>query len=203
MSESVSVIIPVFGDRKFWQPLADRAMRSAMEQTHEPNRVIVHYADSLSLARNVPANFVKTDWLCFLDADDELDPAYLQEALMLRGGDVRYPKVGIVRDGHRGEPTSYHPVDLLQMNYVVVSALVRRELFIRAGGFRELPFYEDWDLWLRCRRLGATIVHSPGSTLWVHQRPNSRNVVPQDKALAFGEEMRRLYGHAGKVETMV
>jgi GT2 family glycosyltransferase len=75
--------------------------------------------------------------------------------------------------------------DILQMNYIIVSALIRRDLFMKAGGFRwELPYYEDWDLFLRLiLQRGAKVTFCPQAVVKVHDRPLSRNKVNQKDAL--------------------
>lgn len=56
------------------------------------------------------------------------------------------------------------------MNTVPVTALIRRELFDRAGGYRAAmrDGYEDWDFWLSCAEQGAQTAHVP-APLFLHR----------------------------------
>lgn len=58
---------------------------------------------------------------------------------------------------------------------MVVGATARTDLVRAVGGWRELPIYEDWDLWLRCWRYGCRIARAPEAVYRAHVRPGSRN----------------------------
>jgi hypothetical protein len=46
------------------------------------------------------------------------------------------------------------------------------------GGWRDWPFYEDWDLFLRCWRAGASVEAIPEAVYIAHVRFDSRNRAP-------------------------
>ncbi|MEU0810388.1 glycosyltransferase family A protein [Streptomyces sp. NPDC005970] len=48
-------------------------------------------------------------------------------------------------------------VQLLAQNYVVVGSLYARELYERIGGYRQVAYGEEWDLWLRLVAAGARV----------------------------------------------
>ena len=66
---------------------------------------------------------------------------------------------------------------------MVIGTLVRRELFLAAGGFRDLRAYEDWDLWIRCWMLGADPVLVTGAIYRAHRRAGGRNIIKEAEAL--------------------
>ncbi len=189
----VTVIIPIFGDIERWGLLAQRALASARRQTVPAADVVVSVADTLQDARNRPAFAAETEWLCFLDADDELDSRYLEE--MLAGtGDLRQPAtLGIVDGREDAFPVVIPAKPLLDGNYIVVGALVRTEIFKTAGGFTELAAYEDWDLWIRCWLEGAVITTCPDAIYRVHVLPNSRNQLDRDAAVRSFNFIRNRY----------
>ena len=173
---SITVVIGTYGDFASWSALAGRALASLERQTRRPADVLHVHADSLAQARNAGAEAARTEWLCFLDADDELDPGYVA-AMLAAEGDLRYPRVVYVEAGRpEPPPRELGPFDLREQNYLVVGTLVRREQFLRVGGFdARLPMYEDWDLWLRCVRDGARVELCHEAIYRAHVRPRSRN----------------------------
>ena len=84
-----TVIVATHGDPKWITLARERAIPSAEKQ----GVAVLHYhGESLSEARNFAASQVDTEWLCFLDADDELAPGYF-EAMDKATGDLRAPSV--------------------------------------------------------------------------------------------------------------
>lgn len=176
----LSILICTFGE-DHWRKLAvERALPSAqgqaaveVRQWHSPNA-------SLCETRNYAADAAVGDALCFLDADDELAPGYAaamaQAAAERPEAAVYYPAVSYVYPGRPAEPprllAQHRP--LVELNRAVIGSVIRRDLFLKLGGFRELPALEDWDLWLRASIHGA-IVPVPEAVYRVHVSPRSRN----------------------------
>jgi glycosyltransferase involved in cell wall biosynthesis len=166
-----------------WHALAhQRAAKSAEPQAP----VILRHGLSLAHARNEGLALVQTEWVIFLDADDELEPGYV-EALEKATADLRAPSVRYVRNGHEQDPWMPQVAGhrhqcsaecLREGNWLVVGTPVRTELLRDVGGWREFPVYEDWDVWLRCWRAGATIEPVPEAVYRAHVRSDSRNRGP-------------------------
>ena len=183
----VTVIVATYGDPS-WQQLAERAAASAEAQARE---VISVHGATLAAARNEGARMAGGDWLCFLDADDELEAGYLDAMAAgsadLRGPSVRYilegrepqePRVPRVA-GHRHDCTA--PC-LEYGNFLVIGTVVRAELVHQVGGFEEFTWSEDWALWARCYRAGASIETIPEAVYRAHVRWDSRNRAPDRAA---------------------
>jgi glycosyltransferase involved in cell wall biosynthesis len=192
---TVSVVIPTFDRRD----LVLRALASVYAQTRLPDEVIVvddgstdgtaarvaeEYPDvvyirqenrGVSVARNRGLNVATSEWVAFLDSDDEWRPEKLQRQLEALG---REPDLSIchtdeiwIRDGRRVNPRLRHakpegscfrsclPLCAISPS----SALIRRSLLLEVGGFDEsLPACEDYDLWLRlCARHPVLLVDEP------------------------------------------
>lgn len=176
----IAVIIPTFGDVEFWSQLAGRAVSSAMNQTRPPDQVIRVHAATLQEARNDGAAEANTEFLCFLDADDELDPGFIAAMVNAPTTDLRQPAtIGVVNGRSDPEPVLIPKCRLLDRNYLIIGTVVRRELFLQVGGFEDWPIYEDWDLWLRCEHAGATVSAVPDAVYRVHVREGSRNNQPR------------------------
>ncbi|WP_018503081.1 glycosyltransferase family 2 protein [Parafrankia discariae] len=182
----VTVAIGTFG-LSWWYDLAVRRAIPSAEALGVP---VVHYhAETLHDARNGALALVDTEWVIHLDADDELEPGYL-DAMAAGTADVRAPAVRYVRGLGRlrastpAVPTvaghSHHcqAACLLQGNWLVVGALVRTDLVRQVGGWRDFDWSEDWDLWLRCHLAGASFEAMPAAIYRAHVRPGSRNRAP-------------------------
>ncbi len=85
------------------------------------------------------------------------------------------PAVQIVRQGRpAGAPHFFREMPLRQANWLVVGTLIHRDLFWEVGGFPEYPHgLEDWALWSKCIRVGASIVKVPDAVYRYHANPNS------------------------------
>lgn len=176
MSVDVSVIIGTYGDKEHWRPLAERAVASVEAQTVPVRDVVWNHGKSLAESRNVPALESDSEWLVFLDADDELDPEYMNYAFE-DTSEVRQPSTLGVVDGVEDDSSVLIApgATLLERNHIVVGAVVNRDLFKSVGGFDSLPVLEDWDLWIRCWLAGATFGQVPKAIYRVHVMSGSRN----------------------------
>lgn len=174
-------MIATYGGRE-WADLAyQRAVPSA--EANDPYSVcVVHEPEgTIASARNLGAQDASGDWLCFLDADDELDPLYIramQQANRIKPGDrnLYTPKVSYVRRGRRERPRFWPTVPLESGNWMVIGTVVHRSLFDEVGGFREWPHgLEDWDLWSRIWRAGCQIVKVQRAVYVAHWNDNSKH----------------------------
>jgi hypothetical protein len=194
----LTVIVGTFGDESYRRMAVELAAPSAESQAatvhyhHEDPGAT--YGQQLADCRNIPARAATTEWLAFLDADDELMPGFV-EAMDQATGDLRTPAVSYVRPG-RGpaRPMFWPERDIRDSNYLIVTTLMRREEFLALGGFRDVPLYEDWDLFQRFIKAGASVERVPGAVCRVHIRPGSlhrRGSTRHDKQHAH-EVVRRL-----------
>lgn len=177
----ITVCVATYGDPS-WTELARRAIASA-----QPQAPVIHvHGETLAGARNGALADVASEWVVFLDADDELEPGYI-DALDSGTADVRAPAVRYVTSGRQHVPYvprvpgHRHACDagcLEDGNWLVIGSLIRTELAQQAGGFHEWPFYEDWDLFLRLYRAGASFEAIPAAVYRAHVRPDSRNRAP-------------------------
>jgi glycosyltransferase involved in cell wall biosynthesis len=197
---SVAVIIATFGGED-WLKKRDRAALSVEMQTKYPSEIIRFHGETLQEARNQAARLAMSDWLIFLDADDQLDKDYVRN--MRHGsGDIRQPSTLGVVDGVEDDvPVLIPKRDLIEANYIVIGAMCRRDLFMEVGGFRDLPCLEDWDLWIRMVLAGAEVKPCPDAIYRVGVNPNSRNQNKTAHAKTYAEirskyrnEWRRKFG---------
>lgn len=213
--QRVCVIVATFGDAH-WQRMGDDTMSRTMQAHASPMVTFLRWhGHTLAGSRNTAALNVdrSADWLCFLDADDELAPGYFQSMdLAILEHDMEAPReqalyVPAVQfwTMHKPEdnievPWDGQPVclddvqghrDLMDLNHAVIGTLIRRDFFLEAGGFNpEVPVYEDWELWLRCERLGAKFVQVRDAVYRAQVRDFSRNRMAPGVAKAWYDRIR-------------
>lgn len=116
----------------------------------------------VSGGRNTAAAISKGEVILPLDADDWIDPFFLERTLAVMKED---PEVGIVSTlfTYHGEkegllcgyayPRTYE--QQLKENRITVCSLIRREALDQAGEWdMKAQGWEDWDMWLRILKLG-------------------------------------------------
>jgi glycosyltransferase involved in cell wall biosynthesis len=190
MGNTISVLISGYGDHTYWGPMADRAQRSAEFQTHLPDEIIRTHGNSLHEARNSGAEKAKSELLCFLDYDDVLEPDYISSMLVpqIAPLELRYPRVRFVNEINPDPPSLPEPTILPRRsldrgNFMVIGTVLPRDLFLRAGGFRNIHAYEDWDLWIRCWMLGAESRLIRGAIYRATKRTGGRNQIQDPKSV--------------------
>jgi len=138
-------------------------------------RIVVVSQENLGVARgrNNGVASCDTEYVGFLDADDELHPDYLRSMDgFIRshpGFDVYHPNLKVVADDGRTslfcvrtEVTSFGLTDLLEKCVIAVGgAMVRRDRFQELGGFLSGIHCEDYDFWLRATARGAKALYLP------------------------------------------
>lgn len=176
----VTVAIGTFGS-KAW---ADLAWERAIPSVEALGVPWVHLnRATLQEARNDCLDYVTTPWICFLDADDELESDYF-EHIEQSAADIRVPSVRYVRNGFdqgvrmptiAGHTHVCVPDCLAYGNYCVIGTVAPTKLLRDVGGFRDFAWSEDWDMWLRCWKAGATFENVDSAVYRAHVRPDSRN----------------------------
>lgn len=189
--KTVDVVIPVYNGKKY----IIQAIQSVERQTHKPEKIIIvndgstdqtkeiiqTYQSSIPIeyieksnggpnsARNTGLKRATAEYVAFLDADDEWEPAKIQRQISIfqkttfQNLGVVYCKYRVIDEYSEIIPHNIIPPDpamrgnifkkLLPANLITGSAsavLIRRSLFEKTGGFDEnLRVGEDWDMWLR------------------------------------------------------
>lgn len=173
----------------------DRTAEIAAELAAADPRVRLHRQPNAgpSAARNAGVALATGPWIAFCDADDEWLPGKL--ALQLRVAEA-HPAAALIagdwlRTAASPPPTAAPapPVSVLDYRQVLVlnrfqtsTVLVRKQLLEAAGGFLpELDGAEDWDMWLRCARLGPLV------------KIDAPLVVYRDEPTGYSKDLHRLY----------
>lgn len=178
----ISVIIPTYNRSS----VIERAVQSVLNQSYqnwvlmivddgstdntlevldkylvdERIRVISTENQGVSAARNLGIREAKTDWICFLDSDDEWLGHKLEKQIDLikEGNKVIHTNEIWIRNGVRVNPHKKHEkkggdifiecIPLCAMSPSTI--MIHRSIFNDVGVFKEdYPCCEDYDLWLR------------------------------------------------------
>lgn len=154
-------------------------------------RVVVVRGPGEGIARALQRGLARCDAevVARMDADDLAHPRRLALQLQALGEDRRLWAVGAqvrafprraVRDGMRryvGWLNGLVTPELVARDLLVESPLVhpatalRREALERLGGWRDGPFPEDYDLWLRLAAAGGGLTNLPVPLLLWRERP--------------------------------
>jgi Glycosyl transferase family 2 len=165
---------------------------------HERNR-------GAGAARNTGVEVASSDWIAFLDSDDEWLDHHLATLWSARGDHVLVAGSALVcRDGAGRDRISGAPDErpivisspgelVFPENFVAESSvMVRRDALRAVGGYdTTLPFAEDFDLWLRVLELGTGFLH-PRVTL-VYYRVGTGKSADPDRPLVTQREIVESY----------
>jgi glycosyltransferase involved in cell wall biosynthesis len=168
----ITLVIPTIPPRA---ALLARALASMDAQSYPPAEVITLVdlqREGAAATRNRALDLVTTDWVAFLDDDDELYPDHLRRLARfarITGADLVYPYFDADVDELNTFGLPFDPVLLRQANYIPVTVLARTQALKDAGGFQAHPDRngdpcEDWGLWLALLDAGATLAHLPART---------------------------------------
>jgi len=154
------------------------AIESALRQTYTPIEILVvddgSTDDTSEIARRYPVKLIaqpqqgvcaavnngvgaaQGTFVMRLDADDVLEPTYIEETLAALNrspaAQFAYTEVAYFGAAAGTYPVEdFAPDSLAERNYVHASALMRHAAFDQVGGFDETMAAarcEDWDLWL-------------------------------------------------------
>ncbi len=108
----------------------------------------------LANTRNVAIEISRTEFIVCLDADDVLEPTYIEELLRVIKNNN---ELGFVTswvqlfEGSQSiwETSKFDKIKLLKENCIHVASLFRKEAWKQVGGYDEkLIGYQDWNFWL-------------------------------------------------------
>jgi Glycosyl transferase family 2/Glycosyl transferases group 1 len=123
----------------------------------------------LPQARNLGIARARADKVMILDADNAVYPTCLRRLADALDADPGASFAYATLQAFGAEPglrshLPWHVPWLCAANYLDAQALIRRDVLVRHGGYREDEWiygWEDWDLWLRLAVAGEHAVHLP------------------------------------------
>lgn len=186
--KSVSVVVPCFNAGQHlndavqsalaqtWPDLevvivddgsSDDTTLRLLEETHWPRTRIFHQSSNAgpSAARNRAIREARGEYILPLDADDTIEPTYVEKAVAVMN---KHPEVGCVyckamKFGAEQGPWELPPYQLEELvidNVIFVTALFRKADWQAIGGFDERLRHgvEDYDFWVKMVSSGKGVV---------------------------------------------
>lgn len=192
---TITLVTPTIPPRA---QMLSELIRSVSWQERLPDRHIIEWdlgREGPGPTRNRALTQVDTEWVGFVDDDDELFPNHVRRCLEYADeadADFVYPTWTV--GGRTDDPLEmakhpdFDPVQLQAGNFIPIAVVIRTEIVHEVGGFpvgADCPVaegsgtpLEDWGLWLRCWHAGAKFAHLPDKTwrynFWsgqLHGRP--------------------------------
>ena len=179
-TDTIGIAVGTFGSDE-WVQRARYLVEDIKEnQTVKADNVVHVHGNTLAEARNTAAQYLWTDWVIFVDADDSLDVNYVKAMKVKTYGEedalFQPSTLGVYPDGKTDDySVLIAKTHLWKSNFLVIGTMCRLRSFVEVGGFRDYPVLEDWDLWIRMVINGAKVIVVPEAIYRVGVNEGSRN----------------------------
>jgi len=202
----VSVITPFYNTGPVFRETARSLMRQSLQQWEwiivndgstapqahalldeyrrkDPRIRVVDHRENrgLSAARNTGYREARTEFVFQFDSDDLIEATALEKFFWFL---ISHPEAGMVTgytvafgETPRTWPEGFHAgARFLKQNCATPLSMVRKEAFIRTGGYDEenRDGLEDWEFWLRCAAAGLWGGTVREYLVWYRRRPGHR-----------------------------
>ena len=159
-----------------------QALLSVIIQTLTPDAIVVeydHHHTGAAATKNRALAKVSTDFVAFLDDDDQFMPSHLaslMRAQIINKASVVYSRPFIPQIVNHEDPSGRHGLpfsadELRKRSYIQTTSLIRTDLFQEVGGFQCPPHsdYDDWGGYLALLNADAKFYHLNEQTfIWNH-----------------------------------
>jgi glycosyltransferase involved in cell wall biosynthesis len=209
MRADLSAIITCYNKDEYLQECID----SVINQSLQPQEIIlvhdgcqreVSYEKAVTIlhgknkgvvrARDTGVRMARSKYILFVDADDWLSLDYIQKGMRdLEKADITYPDFMMVYTDKPPllieTPKRITPKLMMKHCRIPVSCLMKKDTYVRLGGFKNFPLYEDWDFWLRAMTLDLTFKKFE-SVLYYRQYPGSRNRQEHEMKMTYYQKIK-------------
>jgi glycosyltransferase involved in cell wall biosynthesis len=165
----------------------------------EPVPLRTHHG--LAQCLNLAAAATRATWLLKLDADDTVEPTYLERIIAAAREDQHRNVIfswchefGVLLDRVHRYP-AFDPARMADVFMIPGPAAIRRDLWLAVGGLRDLACAEDWDFYVRAQAAVGLVPHQIPAPLWnyrQHDAPGRRTHEGQHMLPTYQAEWREL-----------
>lgn len=197
-TDKITVIVPCWNYGMFLRECLDSLLAQSVlpheiiiaddASTDDSPQIAVEYSMEHSFIRplrsmtrrgtiineNEAAKQVRTEWMFFLDADDKLDPTYIEK--VLQAIESRDDKLFVVYSDMRKfglwegnwVVSDWNREALRQGNFINGHSVFRKDLFDRIGGLKDNGHFEDHWMWVEMMELDPAFygVRIPEPLVW-------------------------------------
>lgn len=175
------------------------------EEKDQRVKVLVNEKNmGLALSMNVAAEVAKGEYLLRMDADDVCLPERFQrqyDAIRMGEYDLICGNYDFIDENGALLPQkpvvcSDRQMDALLPYRNIIhhpTVIMTAKIFHEAGGYRNYPCAQDYDLWLRMKCIGARMHMMPEKLIQYRVRQASTTVQKRYKQSCTGEYIRNLY----------
>lgn len=183
-------MIGSYGDES-WRNLALNGALPSTEGQGLHEVIVSHLEDgTLAESRNEGAAQATGKWILFLDADDQLEPGFMDAMRSaMRGAKASTlftPAARYVRPGRSQPHTRVWPrMDIRDGNWLIIGTIISRKMFKEVGGFREYGWSEDWALFAEAINRGGEVIEVPEAIYRANVNLKSRNRSKHHKEMLY------------------
>ena len=164
---------------------------AAWQQRSDRIRYVRQANQGVGAARNRGVAEARGKYIACLDSDDEYCPTHLETRLeLLRRHELDLIQGGVRVDGKQWVVDFFDPTKLIRISECVIGGTLfgKRTVFIELGGFCDLNYGEDLDLWKRAQKEFKAETFREPATYILHETPNSLRMARFDEWAAQQSE---------------
>jgi glycosyltransferase involved in cell wall biosynthesis len=170
---------------------SDKEHADVLDKIKDDRIKVIHHKENIgkgspAAARNDGIKRSSGKYVICLDADDFIDPTYIEKAVAVL---ETHPQLGLVTTytqafGATNETWSYadyNARELIRNNMIITAAMFRKSAWERVGGYKTGIGYEDWEYWINLAEHGYFGKTIPEALFHYRTAANSRYVEDKKK----------------------